>query len=157
MSAMSDGGYHVALSDCAATERFAETLAAKVRADGCIALSGPLGSGKTTFARAFIRALSRPDMEVTSPTFTLMQPYDIRLQNGEDALLSHFDLYRVKAQDELEDIGLRDALEQGVTLIEWPEIARTQLPPHTLYLEIQPGKNEDARVIVCKGGAEWYT
>lgn len=112
------------LPDLAATMCLAEDVALAMKPGDCVCLSGDLGAGKTTFARALIRAIADdPDLEVPSPTFTLVQVYELRLP------VAHFDLYRLGSADELDELGLEDALTDGVALIEWPERAAERLPP----------------------------
>jgi tRNA threonylcarbamoyl adenosine modification protein YjeE len=118
------------LPDIAATERLAEDVALILRKGDLVALSGDLGAGKTSFARALIRAfLDDLSVEVPSPTFTLVQTYD-----GARASIAHFDLYRLSSGDELDEIGLDDALDNGIVLVEWPDRAGTRLPEDRLEL-----------------------
>jgi tRNA threonylcarbamoyladenosine biosynthesis protein TsaE len=110
------------LADQAATEALAHTLAQRVPAGRLIALTGDLGAGKSTFARAFIRArLQDEEAEVPSPTFTLVQTYD----TPDGAEIWHADLYRLSEPEEAYELGLDDARETSVCLIEWPD----RMPP----------------------------
>ena len=109
----------VALPDEEATRRLGEALALLLRPGDCLTLSGPLGAGKTTLARAVLRALANDEMlEVPSPTFTLVQPYG---GAGFRFPVLHCDFYRLQSRDEAEELGLDDALDGSVLLIEWPE------------------------------------
>ena len=100
----------------AAMARLAEDCARAARPGDLIALEGDLGAGKTTFARAFLRALAGdPAMEVPSPTFTLVQSYDLALP------VLHADLYRIADPAEVDDLGLDDGRDRGVVLVEWPD------------------------------------
>ena len=116
---ISDPFLSLVLEDEAATVRLAEDLAASLSPGDLIALSGDLGAGKSTFARALLRTLADDeDLEVPSPTFTLVQTYDF-----ERFAVSHFDLYRLEEPEELEELGLDELLETGfagreVTLVE---------------------------------------
>lgn len=106
---------------------------------GCIIyLHGDLGSGKTTLVRGFLHGLGYKGL-VKSPTYTLMEPYEIG-----DMSYCHLDLYRLAHAEELEYLGLRDLLNYGATLlIEWPEQGQGELPPPDLniYIEYQqPGR-----------------
>ena len=106
-----------ALPTEADTRRLGEDIAAVLMRGDLIALHGDLGAGKTTLARAILRALaSNPDLEVPSPTFTLVQTYE----NGR-LPAAHLDLYRVSDPSELDELGLEDMLARGVALVEWPE------------------------------------
>ena len=117
------------LADEAETIRFGEDLARAVRPGDLIALSGDLGAGKSTFARALIRAVADDEfLEVPSPTFTLVQSYALRIP------IAHFDLYRISDAAELDELGLDEALEDGVCLVEWPERAAEALPTVRLTL-----------------------
>jgi tRNA threonylcarbamoyl adenosine modification protein YjeE len=116
------------LSDEPATAGLAEDVAARLMPGDVVALSGGLGAGKTTFARALLRALAdAPDLEVPSPTFTLAQTYaDGRLT------VTHFDLYRLTSPEELDEIGFAEAAAEGAVLVEWPERAGDRLPKECL-------------------------
>lgn len=94
-------------------------------------LEGDLGTGKTTFSRAFIRAKTSADMQVVSPTFMLVQDYPL----PQGGAIWHYDLYRVKHGRELDELGIDEALSDGITLIEWPEIVKKWLPDAALRVE----------------------
>jgi tRNA threonylcarbamoyladenosine biosynthesis protein TsaE len=98
-------------------------LAPHVRRGEVVALHGPLGAGKTTFARGFIQQLTGGSEEVVSPTFTLVQVYD----TPHDPTW-HFDLYRLEKADDVLELGFEDALATGISLIEWPERLGAMLP-----------------------------
>ncbi|MEI6438643.1 MAG: tRNA (adenosine(37)-N6)-threonylcarbamoyltransferase complex ATPase subunit type 1 TsaE [Alphaproteobacteria bacterium] len=119
------------LADDAATVALGESLAKKLRVGDALCLNGPLGAGKSTLARGLVRALTRPDEEVPSPTFTLVQAYE-----GRDFPIAHFDLYRLTDPDEAYEIGLEDALEFGAAIIEWPERLEGRLPPDRLDIDL---------------------
>jgi tRNA threonylcarbamoyl adenosine modification protein YjeE len=110
----------VALPDIEATRALAQRLAPTLKRGDVLALSGALGTGKTTFAQYLIRTLSDEAVEVTSPTFTLVQSYPVRLADGSPCELYHYDLYRVRSPHELTELGLDEAFAH-LTLIEWPE------------------------------------
>lgn len=124
---------------------FAQEMAAKARVGDIIGLKGTLGAGKSFFAKHFINFLSEKPIEVLSPTFNLVYSYDTK--KGE---VFHFDLYRLKSADELENIGFFDALQNGISLIEWPEIAAGFLPRNYFEIEIRTiaTMGEEAREIV---------
>jgi len=135
------------LPDEAATARLAAGLAALVRAHDIIALRGDLGAGKTSFARAFIRALSDEAQEVPSPTFSLVQTYDTA--QGEP--LWHFDLYRLSESEEALELGIEDAFAEGITLIEWPERLGDLLPKERLDLVLEAGPEPTSRKVSLYG------
>lgn len=128
------------------TVKLASALAAQCRNGDCVLLKGELGSGKTAFARGFIRALCGEGEEVTSPTFTLMQNYQTR----GGAPVWHFDLYRIKHPEELGQLGMEDAFSDGITLIEWPEIAAGRVPKQALTIEIKHA-GDTARAFTFNG------
>lgn len=131
------------LDDEAATGRLGAALAAELKAGEAVCLTGPLGAGKSTLARAMVRALTTPDEDVPSPTFTLVQFYE-----GDGLKLAHFDLYRLSDPDEAYEIGLEEALEDGAAVIEWPERLEGRLPPDRLDIEIMvEGEARRARLI----------
>jgi N-acetylmuramate 1-kinase len=113
------------------TEKFAQMLSLWVRPGQIIALQGELGSGKSTFARAFIKALAKPDdnFDVPSPSFSLVQLYD-----NTRVPVAHIDLYRLNNVQEVEELGLGELLTQHVVLIEWPERLAQALASSTLTL-----------------------
>lgn len=119
------------LPDEAATARLGAELAARLRTGEAVCLSGPLGAGKSTLARALIRALTSPTEDVPSPTFTLVQFYE-----GPRLKVAHFDLYRLSKPEEAYEIGLDEALDEGAAIIEWPERLGGRLPPDRLDVEI---------------------
>lgn len=125
--------YILELPDEAATIAVGQRLALALPAAALIYLQGDLGAGKTTLARALIRALGHQG-PVRSPTYTLIEPYELA-----GRLVYHLDLYRLGSAEELEDIGLRDLLaEPGVLLVEWPEKGQGVLPTADLQLTLRP-------------------
>jgi tRNA threonylcarbamoyladenosine biosynthesis protein TsaE len=124
------------LADEAATARLGAAIARVLAKGDAVCLSGPLGAGKSTLARALIRALTTPQEEVPSPTFTLVQSYEGQSPDGVSFALAHFDLYRLSDPSEAYEIGLDEALEEGAALIEWPERLEGRLPPDRLDIEI---------------------
>ncbi|MFN7102307.1 MAG: tRNA (adenosine(37)-N6)-threonylcarbamoyltransferase complex ATPase subunit type 1 TsaE [Pseudorhizobium sp.] len=121
----------VSLPDEAATIRLGEDLALALRPGDCLALSGDLGAGKSTLARALLRAIADDEtLEVPSPTFTLVQSYELRIS------VSHFDLYRLGDASELDELGLDEALASGICLVEWPEMAEALLRRDRLTLRL---------------------
>jgi tRNA threonylcarbamoyladenosine biosynthesis protein TsaE len=145
-----------ALPDQDATERLGRAVAERLRSGEAVCLFGPLGAGKSTLARALVRALAGEDEEVPSPTFTLVQTYD-----GPNFPLAHFDLYRLKSPDEAYEIGLDEALQDGAVIIEWPERLDGALPRDRLDIRLEPGEQEGARTAhiegygACKGRDEF--
>nr|WP_319385422.1 tRNA (adenosine(37)-N6)-threonylcarbamoyltransferase complex ATPase subunit type 1 TsaE [uncultured Roseibium sp.] len=125
--------------DEAETCLLAEDIAMILKAGDVVCLSGDLGAGKSTFARALIRALADDGhLEVPSPTFTLVQSYELPRYD-----LAHLDLYRLEEPDEIEELGLADLLQTGAALIEWPEMASAFLPQDALWIQISQ-REEDA-------------
>ncbi|MEP3046875.1 MAG: tRNA (adenosine(37)-N6)-threonylcarbamoyltransferase complex ATPase subunit type 1 TsaE [Roseibium sp.] len=133
------------LPDEAATAQLANDIAMILKAGDVLCLSGDLGAGKSTLSRALIRSFAAdPELEVPSPTFTLVQTYEIGRFD-----LSHFDLFRLEEPEELEELGLEDLLENGAALIEWPEKAGEFLPDDALWIQItEVDASEDARHVV---------
>ena len=135
------------LKDEAATAAAGAALARLVRPGDVITLSGPLGSGKTTFARGLIAALGH-DGEVPSPSFALVQPY-------EDIAppVWHADLYRIEKEAELAELGL-DCAEEGVLLVEWPEHAPAGMWTDALRLVFEAG-DDGARRLTADVPPAW--
>ena len=109
------------------THEFAREFAKKLHAPCVVALHSDLGMGKSEIARTIIQTLRGADTVVPSPTFTIVQNYD-----G----ISHFDLYRINDKSELVEIGLPYAVQNDITLIEWPDIAADMLPENTIHIYI---------------------
>jgi tRNA threonylcarbamoyladenosine biosynthesis protein TsaE len=133
-----------------ATAALAASLAALAEPGDVVALKGDLGAGKTTFARAFIRALGNADAEVPSPTFTLVQIYE-----AADAAIWHFDLYRLNAADEAWELGIEDAFASGISVIEWPDRLGPLLPARRLEITLEFGDCPDSRRAVIDGDRAW--
>jgi tRNA threonylcarbamoyladenosine biosynthesis protein TsaE len=147
----------VPLADEAATLRLADAVAAEARARDVIALTGPLGVGKTAFARGFLGALARrrgvaPPAEVPSPTFTLVQSYALG-----GVCVWHFDLYRLARPDDAVELGLDEALAEGIALIEWPERLGRLLPRDRLEIALAyAGQDRPrARLATLTGHGAW--
>lgn len=117
------------LADESATKAFGARLAAALRPGDVVGLSGPLGIGKTSLARAVLSALGHQG-EVPSPSFAIVQPYETL-----DPPVWHVDLYRIEDVSELDELGL-DAAAEGVLLIEWPEKAGERAWPAMLRLSL---------------------
>ncbi len=119
------------LSSETQTARFAVALGAVLRAGDTVLLDGDIGAGKTFLARALIQSFLDVVEDVPSPTFTLVQVYDT--QKGE---IWHSDLYRIGSTDELEELGLSDAFDTAICLIEWPDRLGEQTPDSALRLHL---------------------
>ena len=137
------------LPDEAATAAFAARVAAVAAEGDIIALKGDLGAGKTTFARAFIHARGCEE-EVPSPTFTLVQVYEV----GPTAIW-HFDLYRLNSPDEAWELGIEDAFVEGISLIEWPDRLGLLLPQHRLEITFLFGEQPEARRAALDADQGW--
>lgn len=134
------------LPDEAATAALGAELAARAGPGDVICLSGDLGAGKTALARGFIRA-RLGDVEVTSPTFTLVQIYG----EGEDEIW-HVDLYRIEETSELRELGLDEAMESAICLIEWPDRLGGELPADRLEVVLAfDGENGRIATLRCHG------
>ena len=116
--------WYIDLVDEAATVSLAADIASLVRPGSLLPLSGDLGAGKTTFARALIRILTHePDLEVPSPTFTLIQVYESAATDAPRYPIVHADLFRIKEASELAELGWDEAADGALVLVEWPERA----------------------------------
>lgn len=137
------------LADLAATAALGARIASGLKAGDAVALTGDLGAGKTALARTILRALGVVE-EVPSPTFTLVQLYETR-----HLTVRHYDLYRIETPDELEELGLDEALSEGAALIEWPERAEAWLPPDRLTVALSI-TGDQARLAELHGPAKWH-
>jgi tRNA threonylcarbamoyladenosine biosynthesis protein TsaE len=137
----------VILADEQATARLGADLALVARAGDVIALSGPLGVGKTALARGFIAALGH-DGEVPSPSFAIVQPYE-----ALEPPVWHVDLYRIEGRGEIAELGLDDA-NDAVLLVEWPERAGAAAWPEALGLSLAFAENGE-RILTAKVPPSW--
>lgn len=127
------------------TARLGRWFASRLRAGDVVALDGPIGAGKTHFARALIRARLGYDEDVPSPTFTLIQTYDA------DVELWHADLYRLTHPDEVLELGLDEAFHRAICLIEWPERMGRALPADAIHLRLVPtGDSRRAEITLAR-------
>lgn len=140
----------IELSDLAAMTRFGEAIADVLRPGDVVALSGGLGAGKTTLARAIIAALGH-DGEIPSPSFAIVELYEppaVRLP------LVHADFYRLSHPAEADEIGLDDYRQDAALLAEWPEHAGGFAhEAGCLAITLEPVGS--GRIAIVKGGADW--
>jgi N-acetylmuramate 1-kinase len=136
----------------AETESFARELAMWARPGQCILLSGDLGSGKSTFARAFIRALAADveDFDIPSPTFSIVQNYD-----QTRVPVAHIDLYRVRDQSEAAELGLGELLDTHALIVEWPEMLANGFSDSRLHIDFS-GSGE-ARTLSLRASGNWIS
>jgi tRNA threonylcarbamoyladenosine biosynthesis protein TsaE len=139
------------LADEQATLDLAAKLAGHAKAGDVIALSGELGAGKTTFARSFIQTKRHIPEDVPSPTFTLVQTYETG-----DAMIHHFDFYRLNDPEEAYELDIEDAFMTGISLIEWPEKIGVLIPTERLDI-LEFSKNPQARQAILTGHRGWIS
>lgn len=134
------------------TRALGARLAAGLRPGESVMLQGGLGAGKTTLARAIIAARCGVE-DAPSPTYTLVQAYETA--SGE--ALWHADLYRIEAEEELEELGLDEAFEEAVCLVEWPERLGDYRPPNRLDITLRtvPSGDGERREAVIAGFGSW--
>ena len=145
---MSRSQAHFDLPDLASVTQLAAKIAPLLKKGDVLQLEGDLGVGKTTFTRALITILAGKEIEVPSPTFTLVQQYDL-----PSFTLYHFDLYRLKNSNELLEIGLEQALTEGVTVLEWPQLAQAFLPADSLVMQLS--FSGEGRQALLQAPAAW--
>lgn len=135
------------LADETATARLGADIAMALKTGDAVLLSGDLGAGKSTLARALLRHLAGdPELEVPSPTYTLCQRYEPGFP------VSHFDFYRLGSGDEIEELGFDEALETGAVLVEWPERAAERMPADALTITL--GAQGEGRRASLSGGGD---
>ncbi|MDD9912257.1 MAG: tRNA (adenosine(37)-N6)-threonylcarbamoyltransferase complex ATPase subunit type 1 TsaE [Alphaproteobacteria bacterium] len=141
------GKFECNLPNEAATVQLAERLADTVQAGDVIRLEGDLGAGKSTFARAFIRAMGTQSQHIPSPTYTIMQVYD-----DTKLPVAHLDCYRLDDPEELAFLGLEDYLQTGIVMAEWPPapLQHTEKTAGTLTIQlgiVESGRSANFSVI----------
>jgi tRNA threonylcarbamoyl adenosine modification protein YjeE len=139
------------LSSLEETKKIAQTLGSALVCGDVVTLAGDLGAGKTTFAQFLIQSLSQGAVEVTSPTFNLLQTYPVQLASGQACELFHYDLYRIEHPSALVELGLEEAVAQ-VALIEWPDRLAGVDIPVALALSFTLA-NDGSRTITIRGDA----
>ena len=131
------------------TEELADKLIKKIKPGAVVFLHGEIGVGKTTFIKFFINGLRKINdleyIEVTSPTFNILNEYQIN-----KIKINHYDLFRLKSPSELENLGLFVNNENSITLIEWPQII-TEKPKNLIELKFEYGKDHETRSVQIKG------
>jgi len=140
----------VILGSASATARFAEALGAQLVAGDTVLLEGGIGAGKTHLARALILSRLPVPEDVPSPTFTLVQTYEAK---GTE--IWHADLYRLTDPSELEELGLTDAFEDAICLIEWPDRLGSLRPATALTLSLDLTPQEGERTLHMSGPERW--
>lgn len=144
----------VPISGLVDTQKMADMLAKRLRCGDVVTLAGDLGAGKTTFAQFLIAALSLEVVEVTSPTFTLLQTYPVQLSDGSVCELYHYDLYRIEHPSALIELGLEEAVSQ-VALIEWPDrLVGTKIDV-ALALSFTLGEYGERNVTLTSADSRW--
>jgi len=140
------------LEDPQATKALGERLSARLKAGDVVFLIGDLGMGKTTLARSIIASKCGVD-DAPSPTYTIIQTYE----TSDNIPLWHVDLYRVEEKAELEQLGLEDAFDDAISLIEWPERLGDDAPANRLevQLSVPQGGMDTAREVRITGLGEW--
>lgn len=133
------------INDMTATESLAKRIAATLQPRDVLLLFGDLGTGKTALTRAMLQALDPSIGEVPSPTFTLVQTYDT-----PKGMIYHYDLYRLKSSDELDELGWDEALSDGIAIVEWPERLGARVPKRVKKVHLTLG-DDGSRSAVMEG------
>lgn len=134
----------------AATDRLAAAVAAMVQPRDVILLKGDLGTGKTRFARGFIAARAGRALDVPSPTFTLVQTYEL-----SGGTVWHFDLYRLDRPQDAAELGIEEAFADGISLVEWPDRLHGDVPGDRLEITFDYGDAPDQRRVSLAGFGRW--
>ena len=141
----------ITLSSADHTAALAVRLGACLKPGDTLLLEGPIGAGKTHFARSLIQSRLPLPEDVPSPTFTLVQTYD-----ADGVEIWHADLYRLTSPDDVVELGLVDAFETAICLVEWPDCLGTLAPQNALTLRFAQGTSEDERDLLLLWTApEW--
>lgn len=135
----------IATASAEETAQLAKSLAPHLAPSDVVLLSGDVGAGKTHFARSLIQTLTNGEEDVPSPTFTLVQTYSHPLAD-----IWHADLYRLTSTLEIEELGLVDAFDTEICLVEWPDRLGPLLPAQALDLTFLVGAHDDARQIIVR-------
>ena len=139
----------VKIKDKLEMTKFATRIAFLAKKGDVLGLNGTLGAGKSFFAAAFINSLLNHKINVTSPTFNLLYTY-----STNNVEIYHFDLYRLKKEEDLYNIGIEDSIINGISLIEWPNLAKSLITKNFLDIEIKID-GEQERIIILKPDLTW--
>lgn len=140
----------ITLSTEQQTTDLARTLSKLALPGDCFLLSGQIGAGKSAFCRAFIRARLGTDTEVPSPTYTVVQTYE---DTDKSVEIWHADLYRLSDPFELIELGLVDAFDDAICLVEWPELLAEMAPDRAIHITIS--LKDDKRQAEINASADW--
>ncbi|AML50849.1 tRNA (adenosine(37)-N6)-threonylcarbamoyltransferase complex ATPase subunit type 1 TsaE [Falsihalocynthiibacter arcticus] len=142
--------HQISLSSPEETEAFANRLAPHLTYGDTILLEGPIGSGKSLFSRSLILSILPHPEDIPSPTFTLVQVYD-----GPKFQIWHCDLYRLTHPDEAWELGLEEAFDSSLCLIEWPDRLAGQEPKDALHITFVPENGEVRLLKFQSHSARW--
>lgn len=133
------------------TKSFAEKLGTLLMPGDVVLFKGDLGAGKSTLIRALIQSLCGENTDVPSPSFTLVQTYE-----APQFDIWHFDFYRLEDSEEIFELGIEEAFQSGVSLVEWPERLGSYTPKNHLLIEITQGLIYDERLLTLIPTDLWY-
>jgi len=142
------------ITDLSHSQEFARDLATFLRTGDVVALDGDLGAGKTEISRAMIHALGYEE-DVPSPTFNLVQTYEPSIDDQTTPAVWHFDLYRLEDAEEIFELGIDEAFDMAISLIEWPSRMGHYLPVEHLAMYIENGEKPEERIIRIYGNSHW--
>ncbi|WP_417316963.1 tRNA (adenosine(37)-N6)-threonylcarbamoyltransferase complex ATPase subunit type 1 TsaE [Emcibacter sp.] len=146
--------YQTRLKDLNATRKLAQSLSSCLRAGDIVAFDGDLGAGKTEFCRSLIHALGYAE-DVPSPTFNLVQIYEPAVDDRETPAVWHFDFYRLEEPEDAIELGIDDAFDQAVSLIEWPSRIGSYLPQDHLLVRLEIDGESEERLVSIEGDQNW--
>lgn len=142
------------LENLSVSQKLAKNLAPLLKNGDILTFQGNLGAGKTEFCRSLIHALGF-DEDVPSPTFNLVQIYEPPFEEAEKVCVWHMDLYRLESPEEIFELGIEDAFDSAVSLIEWPDRMGHFLPDEHLDIILTMGETEGSRNISFNGSDYW--